>query len=204
MVTEYVSPRREWLWASFHHLLSYEVYVSMASMRTQRLGREDKLFWSPTDDGTFTIKSTYTSLRGYEWCDNNKLWHMIWNWRGPVRICSFLWIAGLDCLLTYANRLRKHMTTVDTCNIYELEVETTMHVLGDRVHARRVWDNLYKRHVNNEFFSMGLQEWLLWNLQNRQGSMQDEDWPLKFGVTCQYFWKWRNKILFSMAMNVDT
>ena len=76
---------------------------------------EDKLFWSRSSNGVYSVKSGYKLIMESEMKDNpttsnfsltKKVWKGIWSLRIPNRVKTLMWRAGSDALPTRVN-LRK-------------------------------------------------------------------------------------------------
>ncbi|XVE83745.1 hypothetical protein DITRI_Ditri16bG0111000 [Diplodiscus trichospermus] len=138
----------------------------------------------------------YELLNSGNWNIEDKSWKIIWRWKGPQRIRSFLWLAVQDRLLTKTELCRRHMANDETCGWCHEGKETGLHVLRDCNVARQVWLNLVSMGSREYFFSMGYKDWLLKILVNEDGMQSEIDWPTLFGVGVWRIWFWRNQALY--------
>ena len=74
--------------------------------------------------------------------EGNHAWRLVWDWMGPERIKTFLWLVMHERLLTNLECLKRGMTTDGTCSICNVDEETTLHVLHDCIEARMIWVQL--------------------------------------------------------------
>ena len=81
---------------------------------------------------------------------------LIWKWRGPERVKTFLWLAMHDRLLTNVERVRRQITDIDMCEKCFLEKENTIHVLRDCPFATWIWMNKVKQANWDTFFKLPL------------------------------------------------
>ena len=84
----------------------------------------DRMVWSGTRNGNFSINSTYHSIRELgninkvECSDASgmkRLWKSIWNLNLPNKIRSFSWRAGREALATKSNLKKRQITKNDIC-----------------------------------------------------------------------------------------
>ncbi|CAN1157083.1 Putative ribonuclease H protein At1g65750 [Linum perenne] len=101
---------------------------------------DDEWAWGCGKDGKFTIKSAYALLCEDEHLNSDALWKTIWGWKGPNRIRHFLWLAGLDKLLTNEQRCRRKHAADPLCPLCLTQIETSLHMLRDCVFAKEVWN----------------------------------------------------------------
>lgn len=76
---------------------------------------EDRLIWKLTNNGKFSAASTYESICSKKWCQKDKIWEVVWNWKGPERIRVFLWLVIHQVLLTNSQRTMRRMTLDENC-----------------------------------------------------------------------------------------
>jgi hypothetical protein len=133
-----------------------------------RKPNEDQLFWNLFMNGEFTIKSTYFSLiNSYDnWTHLKLLWRLVWRWRGPERIRSFLWLVVYNRAMTNDIRYKRHISGSSNCHCSSGDVETILHVLRDYKWAWEVWLKILNPCDTDGFFAMDLHVWLLSNLSS--------------------------------------
>ncbi|MCI07796.1 ribonuclease H, partial [Trifolium medium] len=94
----------------------------------------DSLGWIGTNTRQFTVQSAYYLQRGnYLPIAGN--WKSLWNWKGPHRIQTFMWIAAHERLLTNYRRSIWGNGIDPTCPTCGNGDETIIHVLRDCVYA---------------------------------------------------------------------
>jgi hypothetical protein len=87
----------------------------------------DSLGWIGTNTRQFTVQSAYYLQRGnYIPIAGN--WKNLWNWKGPHRIQTFMWIAAHERLLTNYRRSRWGNGIAPTCPACGNGDETIMEV----------------------------------------------------------------------------
>ncbi|MED6181435.1 hypothetical protein PIB30_118602 [Stylosanthes scabra] len=149
---------------------------------------EDQIAWGLSADGSFSLKSAYFSL--IEAAPADRLFKLIWTWKGPERIRYFLGLTANDALLTNHNRMRRHMTHDPTCPRCGIGDKTTIHVLRDCPFAKLVWRLLLPFSDHTPFFNCSLHDWMISNLSKAN------DWSTTFGVATSTIWFYRNKFIF--------
>ncbi|WJX61000.1 hypothetical protein P8452_46145 [Trifolium repens] len=151
----------------------------------------DSLGWIGTNTRQFTVQSAYYLQRGnYIPIAGN--WKSLWNWKGPHRIQTFMWIAAHERLLTNYRRSRWGNGIAPTCPACGNGDETIIHVLRDCSYATQVWIKLLASiHITN-FFSLTCREWIFDNMEKAH----NKGWKTIFMITCCHLWKWRNKSIF--------
>lgn len=75
----------------------------------------DALVWGRASNGRFTTKSAYELLEEGNWSTPNNKWKLIWSWRGPQIIRSFMWLAVHNRLMTNENRYKRHIASSPDC-----------------------------------------------------------------------------------------
>lgn len=158
---------------------------------------EDKICWSMTTSGSFTLKSAYEMLANEGWNQPDPKWNGAWNFKGPQQIKFFLWLALRGAILTNEQRYHRHMSTSPQCSMCGNQAESIIHVLRDCGKARSVWLQLLPGEYIPTFFAMNDDEWLKNNLADLGTRLNGLLWSTLFGVTCWFLWKWRNQYIFS-------
>ncbi|RYR50758.1 hypothetical protein Ahy_A07g037377 [Arachis hypogaea] len=75
---------------------------------------EDKILWSLTPTGEFSIASTYRKI-SQQTDTQDRIWEVLWGWKGPQKIKIFMWLTLHRKLMTGARR-RKLFGTGDECH----------------------------------------------------------------------------------------
>lgn len=98
-VGNYASVAGNWNWESFSHFFLVDTVLKIASIPPPAVEKKDDcISWAVSNDKNFSLKSACTSLVENDWNEPNYLWKLIWKWKGPERIKSYLWLLGhRDC-----------------------------------------------------------------------------------------------------------
>lgn len=64
---------------------------------------------------------------------------MIWKWKGPPCVQTFLWLVAHGRLLTNAHHICRSMANFGVFSLCNAEVQMVLHVIRDYDKARRVW-----------------------------------------------------------------
>ena len=87
--------------------------------------------------------------------------------------------------------------------------EDILHTLRDCHCIKRVWFCLVPEGEHSSFFHDNLQEWIMFNLQNKRRFVNHIPWECVFGVAIWRLWFWRNrfmvegKLVDSSTINMD-
>ncbi|CAN1186551.1 Putative ribonuclease H protein At1g65750 [Linum perenne] len=150
---------------------------------------EDGIIWGPDPRGKFTLKTAYEILASKDHHMDQDIWRTIWRWNGPNRVKHFLWLVAHNRILTNAERQRRHLVDVATCQRCRGGFEDTLHVVRDCQLAREVWALFIPPELSSHFFSDTLQVWLKTGLTHK-------DFEVTFGITIWILWKERNEAIF--------
>ena len=131
-----------------------------------------------------TIKSAFDLIDGHRWDEDHPKWKVVWKWRGPEKVKTFLWLVMNDKLLTNMEHVRRHMTNIVMRGRCHVDSEIALHVLRDCPFSTQIWLGLVPQERWLEFFSFSLQDWLCWNLSNYSSYDLSLNWSLIFGVAC--------------------
>ena len=111
---------------------------------------EDVLIWWGTPSGLFTVKSAYhnaitklqaqSSLESSNHMEMQLFWKALWSMKLPRKVLNFVWRLCRNILPTRDNLDRHNIYTPLTCPICEYELEPSIHVFGQCVYARKVWE----------------------------------------------------------------
>jgi hypothetical protein len=113
----------------------------------------------------FIIQSAYRLQHG----DIHVLegdWKSLWDWKGPHRIQTFIWLATQERILTNFWISKWGVGISPLCTRCGRDDETTIHVLRDCVY----------------------------DTQGIGG--HSTNWKTTFMTTCWFMWTWRNKAIF--------
>ncbi|XP_061375671.1 uncharacterized protein LOC133317799 [Gastrolobium bilobum] len=122
--------RGSWDWDKFSPFLSKDILVAIEKiMSSFNYDEMDRVIWSPSNSGSFSVKSAYNLLANPSVSSISLQWDTIWKWAGPQRIKFFLWLAAGNKLLTNAERFRRHFSTSEACPSCQNLVDDTDHIL---------------------------------------------------------------------------
>ena len=110
----------------------------------------DKLIWSETRNGLFTVRSAYKLAvtwssppnRCTSSAANNlrRFWRRIWSIPVPHKIRHFMWRACCNALPMKDNLLRRKITQEELCKDCKGASETVGHVLWGCPKAKEAWE----------------------------------------------------------------
>jgi hypothetical protein len=135
-------------------IFSVEEATLIGRMAVSPRSGMDRLVWSHTKNGEFTVRSAYHLAKDKFEVDrgscsnrdnNRTLWKAIWNIDVPRAAKIFLWKACSGILPTKENLYSKKITSDPLCPICNLEVETTVHALWSCPSAQDVWSECPNR-----------------------------------------------------------
>ncbi|KAL4354845.1 hypothetical protein GQ457_06G011460 [Hibiscus cannabinus] len=163
---------------------------------------EDQLFWRWESNGQFSARSAYGYLISDTASGIDRIWRKIWKLKVPHRVRMFAWLFWHERLLTNAERVRRHMTTSAQCEICGCRREDMDHVLRQCVAAREVWCKIVPIAERDRFSRVAHREWLRTNLFDVSSTVGDEDWHVRFIITCWLLWKRRCCFVFESARGI--
>ncbi|KAF7814701.1 reverse transcriptase [Senna tora] len=102
------------------------------------------LAWRHSKDRSFSVKSTYTYLKGHDMRDRDDFWKLVWQWKGPKRIRSVTWLCAHRKLLTNSARKRRGMTQDESCTRCGNASEDLVRALWDCPGSKNIWLRLVK------------------------------------------------------------
>ncbi|KAK4254504.1 hypothetical protein QN277_009881 [Acacia crassicarpa] len=88
------------------------------------------------------------------------------------------------------------MSVSGHCSICGAAVENVQHVLRDCPETIDLWRQIVPVTLWRTFCNLDGDRWLRWNLCNRGGSKQVDDWKLIFVITCWWAWRRHNTRVF--------
>ncbi|CAN1137716.1 Putative ribonuclease H protein At1g65750 [Linum perenne] len=169
-----------WDWGFLASYLPHQAVMQVAGMQPPIAGNDDDdMIWGPDPKGTFSLKSAYEVLAaaGSDNNANQKLWNLIWRWKGPNRVRFFLWLVAHNRILTNAERRRRHLSATDTCDRCNMGSEDVLHVLRDCNFAVKIWRGILPHSQLQSFFSGSLHDWLFKTLNST--TLRSRNWQTK-------------------------
>ncbi|XP_021734057.1 uncharacterized protein LOC110700767 [Chenopodium quinoa] len=106
----------------------------------------DKLFWSLTKDGEYTVKSGYWFAKMGSQDSNQgngliEMWKRIWKLQGPPKLQMFIWRACKGSLAVKERLYQRHIVHGLTCPICGAGNETIIHALFEFQAAASIWQH---------------------------------------------------------------
>lgn len=129
-----------WYRNLIYQLFTPEEARQILSIPLSHLGAADKLIWSSTTDGRFTVKLAYhlelERTKGLEGEQSNQdqeepYWKALWDLNIQEQSNNFFWRACNELLLTKENLLKKHIIDTSLCPVCEREQESLIHAIWD-------------------------------------------------------------------------
>ncbi|XP_021836918.2 uncharacterized protein [Spinacia oleracea] len=130
----------------------------------------DSLFWWPSKDGEYTVRSGYwlgrmgrlrVELDGMDE-DNKDTWRTVWSIGGPPKLGHFLWRACRGSMAVKDVLFRRHIAANDMCGCCGVETESIIHVLFNCTVAKETWRGSPFADLINDAPSSNFAARLLW------------------------------------------
>lgn len=172
--------------------------MKIASIKAPCPGVDDFPVWKHTSDGFFSIQSAYLHLfkelnrdpPDFPFC-------IIWKLQTPPRVNTFLWRVTHNRLMTNSTRFERGISDSASCPRCNQQDESIMHVLRDCEGTLEMWEQLVDPNQWHRFASLGLLQWLEFNLKTDRVGVGDWNWPIVFGSMVHMLWIDRNHYVFS-------
>jgi hypothetical protein len=101
-------------------------YSLLYSFRRRR-GEVDKLWWIPSREGIFDIRSFYKILAHK---DNLSFpWKSVWRTKAPLKVAFFAWSGALRKIFTMDNLRKRQLIVINRCCLFKLNAESVDHLL---------------------------------------------------------------------------
>jgi hypothetical protein len=154
-VSELISGDTGW-WNTqlIHSIFNKSEAESICSLAISPQQRDDKLIWSGTKNGFFTVRSVYhmekaRSVKEKGECSKkaiySEVWKKIWKLKVPGVKKNFLWKVGNNILPTKENLYKKKITQDPLCPICGLFSESVGHILWSCSSSVAVWQECSRR-----------------------------------------------------------
>lgn len=162
---------------------------------------QDSVMWLHTQDGTYTIKSSYhvaVEILKIEknWTESscsppsNNVWERIWKLRIPNKIKVFSWRANLNILPTRDNLCKRKIMADNICELCKSDRESGIHALWECEVARDIWASSV---VKLQKFVVGQQD-VIQLFEELLVRLEVEELEL-FLVQAWFIWNQRNLVL---------
>ncbi|KAH9796396.1 putative ribonuclease H protein [Citrus sinensis] len=160
----------------------------------------DTIFWAHSKHDEFTTSSAYLALSEYNPAAEDRVWRLIWTWKGPQSVRVFLWQAFHAGLKTKAELARRHLPISTCCDRCVAVCEDDIHALRDCSLVKQFWINIITISKRQGFFNSRLNGWLRSNLVDDSMVGDVSSWAVFFGVALWRIWFCRNQFLFNQKM----
>ena len=187
-----------WLTQLMEPYMSTHNSLRLASVVIDEVtGARDRMSWSGSNDGQFSVKSAYTFLTKNVVPRQNMeaLYRRVWRVAVPERTRVFLWLVSHQVIMTNMERKRRHLSDSSVCQLCKNGDETILHVLRVCPAAAGLWLRIVIPSRRQRFFELPLLEWLYENLASGS-SVSGDQWPTLFALTVWWCWKWRCGYVF--------
>ncbi|XP_061375898.1 uncharacterized protein LOC133317991 [Gastrolobium bilobum] len=102
------------------------------------------------------VKNAYRNIMGFENLRKDPIWNIIWKWKGPFRMHSFIWIILQGKILT--KEFTAKWGGMPFCHACVTNIEDTLHVVRDCKNAKVIWNSWLNGSSYVDFFSLNAQE----------------------------------------------
>lgn len=123
----------------------------------------------------------------------------IWKLKVQQRVRTFTWLLAHGKLLANFNRWKRMLTESLDCEICHEQEETNLHAIRDCNEARKVWSQFIPPNLQQQFYLLPFQYWVLWNLSSGRLHKLSHEYKIRFAIVCQWVQKWRNEATFNEA-----
>lgn len=115
-VADYINQSGEWDRGRMNFWLPHHIVDRIICAHPPREERgEDKHFWKPSTDGTFSVRSAYHFLIAGTQRQEDNVWKLIWRWSVPEKIKSFIWLFTHGRAHTAQLRQSRGISATATC-----------------------------------------------------------------------------------------
>lgn len=195
-----------WKVEAVHALFSDWEAAAICAIPLPPRPRADRLFWTETTSGLFTVKSAYClQLQQRAQCvlgesswngKDAKFWKFLWSLSLPPKVKNFIWRACLGIIPTNELLWHRHMRKEGFCPVCRCEMESVVHALWCCSAANDVWLQSGLRvqkwgRLIHSFFD--LMEFL------QTGLLVDD--ALLFCCIAYFIWEQRNKVVFESLVH---
>jgi hypothetical protein len=188
-----------WNSALVHEIFHEQEAALICNIPLSRYSQPDRIIWSPTTSGDFSVKSAYhldmeSKAKAKGECSRpgqgNVVWQYLWNMQVPNSTKVFLWRACKGILPTKDNLKRRKVVQDDLCLICHTEEETVAHILWECPSSKDVW-GVCRRSLQ-KCGVMGVDFFDVFETITLRCKRED---ALLFGVVAKQIWARRNEVL---------
>ena len=157
----------------------------------------DRIAWIGNPRGIFDLKSAYSIAMGTDFTlPVNASW--IWKSKTLPRIKTLLWRCTHNNIGVKTCLAKRGIVDEDWCPIYQRDLETILHALGDCPRVKEVWIRPGVKVMNWVFWMSNLQEWLNINGKVNSNYIQGKPpWRIIFSFVAWSIWKRKNLCVFN-------
>uniref|UniRef100_A0A1J3JIW1 Putative ribonuclease H protein n=1 Tax=Noccaea caerulescens TaxID=107243 RepID=A0A1J3JIW1_NOCCA len=182
-----------WIWDRIIPFVTEDIRLELMSVVLDTFtGAEDRLSWIGNPAGEFTVGSAYTLLTKNDAPRQNMecFFKRVWGLTVPERVRFFIWLVGNQCVMTNAERKRRHLCDSDICTVCKGGVESLIHILRGCPAMKGIWLKIGPRRRQQAFFDTSILTWLFENL-GENNMIEGSPWSTLFAMTSWWGWKWR-------------
>lgn len=129
-----------WKDQTLNQLFDEQTVAEILTIPLQVSNEVDKLVWTGTRDGNYSVRSGYNKLRASEVKQNanqasssyqvpKTLWNKVWNLKTFPKIRIFMWSVCQNVLPTAKNLFKRRILSEPLCPLYRCAPETIEHLL---------------------------------------------------------------------------
>ncbi|GAU31578.1 hypothetical protein TSUD_54010 [Trifolium subterraneum] len=143
----------------------------------------DTMGWEGSNTHQFTVQSAYLLQFG-DILTQGGDWKSLWDWEGPHRIQTFIWMAVQERILTNLRRSKWGVGISPLCTRCGRDDETMIHVLRDCIYSIQVWLHLVPSNFITDFFTFDCRNWNFNNINKLGIGANISSWKTTFLTTC--------------------
>lgn len=199
-VRSYVNNDGDWDWVALNNFLSTGDCMKLAAVHPPfGTNRKDRIVWKGGKNNFFTVTSANHIAQGDNAVPRERVWRQIWQWNGPPRFKTCLWLIANNKLLSNTERCKRQMTNSSQCPICNHSDGTVVHAIRDCPKSMGIWKSLVPSTHWGEFFNSDISDWVLNNLQGKDPFTTSVSlpWQMTFVVACWTIWRERNNVVFN-------
>ena len=133
------SQSRTWDRGKINTIFEEESARKIFSTKIRPHPYKDKLVWTPTKQGIFSVKSAYKVIATQQTGTQDPIWKKIWNLNFHNRLKFFLWRIAAEALPTASRLYQRGIIDDETCTLCGQQAETLPHLFLFCSFARAIW-----------------------------------------------------------------
>lgn len=98
----------------------------------------------------------------------------MWKLKALQRVRTFVWLLVHNSILTNAAKWRWGLAEGPKCHVCGASKDDNIHTIHDCPVATEVWLRLIPPVLELKFFSLGLREWIQWNIAGKGSQRLDK------------------------------